>query len=214
MDITLIYRLLIILAGYLIGAFPTAYIIYKIKKGGDIRDHGSGNVGGTNLLRTASSSLGIITMAIDLIKGVIPIIILNIFFPKDPVLFLFVSIAVIIGHVYPVYLRFKGGKGVATTGGLILAACIFPYLDNAVMIRIIPVIVVYLTMFLIFLIFRIVSLASLAAATISPISFFISGYSIYIVIAAIFWAVLIFITHKDNIKRLIKREEKKIKKEG
>ncbi len=214
MDIILIYKLLIVLGGYLIGAFPTAYVIYKIKKGGDIRNHGSGNVGGTNLIRTASSSLGIITMAIDLVKGVIPIIILNIFFPKDPILFLFVSIAVITGHVFPIYLGFKGGKGVATTGGLILAACIFPYLDSPVIIRIIPVIMVYLTMFLIFLIFRIVSLASLIAAVISPISFFISGYTIYIIIAASFWTILIFITHKENIKRLIKGEEKKIKKEG
>jgi len=214
MSITLFYKIILVICSYLFGAFPTAYIVYKIRKGGDIRRYGSGNVGGTNITRTLGVSLGIITIITDMVKGFIPVLVVCLIFPNDLVLISISAVAVILGHDFPVYINFKGGKGIATSYGVIVALSSLPYLSNPVWLEILPIFIILITWAVVFLIFRIVSVGSLVAAIATPLSFFFSKYPLPVVIAGIFMCVLAFITHRNNIKRLIKGEEKKIKRKG
>ncbi len=210
MIIMVFFKILFVILSYLIGSIPTAYIIYKFRKGDDIRNYGSGNVGGTNVLRTAGPGLGTATIIIDIVKGFIPVLIIYFIFPASYILYIIATVAVLIGHVFPIFLRFKGGKGVSTTGGLIIATCVLPFSGVSLWLRILPAIVIVLTVLLVFFITRIMSIGSLSAAFILPIMFFACRYDLYIIIATICWALIVIIAHKDNIKRLIKGEEKKI----
>ena len=214
MSITLFYKIILVIGSYLFGAFPTAYVVYKIRKGGDIRRYGSGNVGGTNITRTLGVSLGITTIIADMVKGFIPVLVVCLIFPNDLILISISAVAVILGHDFPVYINFKGGKGIAASYGVIVALSSLPYLDNPVWLEILPIFIIIITWAVVFLIFRIVSVGSLVAAIATPLSFFFSKYPLPIVIAGIFICVLAFITHRNNIKRLIKGEEKKIKRKG
>lgn len=210
MTLMIFYKILFVIFSYLVGSFPTAYIIYKLRKGDDIRNYGSGNVGGTNVLRTAGAGLGTATIIVDIIKGFIPVLVIYFVFPASYILYIISTVAVLIGHVFPIFLKFKGGKGVSTTGGLIIATCILPFSGVSLWLRILPAIVIVLTVLLVFFITRIMSLGSLLAAFILPIMFFACRYDTYIIIATILWALIVIIAHKGNIKRLIKGEEKKI----
>ncbi|HHT78372.1 MAG TPA: glycerol-3-phosphate 1-O-acyltransferase PlsY [Actinobacteria bacterium] len=210
MTITVFYKILFVVFSYLLGSVPTAYIIYKFRKGDDIRNYGSGNVGGTNVLRIAGPILGTVTIIVDIIKGFIPVMLIYFVFPASYILYVVATVAVLIGHVFPVFLRFKGGKGVSATGGLIIATCVMPFSGASLWLRILPAIVIVMTVLLVFFITRIMSLGSLSAAFILPIMFYACRYDLYIIIATIFWALITIIAHKDNIKRLIKGEEKKI----
>jgi len=212
MGIDLFYKILIVIAAYLFGSFPTAYVIHKIKKGDDIRKYGSGNVGGTNVARTLGVTYGIITIIADIIKGFIPILVLYFFYPKDFVLIAVVSVVVILGHDFPVFISFKGGKGIAVSFGVIIGICSLPFMNDPVWLEIIPIFAILGTWALIFGIFRVVSVGSLCAAVVTPISFFFTGYNWPIVTAAFFWGLLVFITHRENIRRLIRGEEKKLKR--
>ena len=214
MTITIIYKILLVIASYLLGAFPTGFVIYKLKTGGDIRNQGSGNVGGTNVTRTVGTSFGIITIIADIIKGFLPILAVYFLYPEDLILLAAVVAAVILGHDYPVFLRFKGGKGISSSFGVIIGLCSFPFTNNAVWLRILPAIIILIVWLIIFFTLRIVSIASLSAAVAVPLSFYFTRYPLPIVIAAILLFVLTFIAHRDNIKRLIKREEKKLKGRG
>ena len=115
-----------------------------------------------------------------------------------------------LGHVFPVFLNFKGGKGVATSGGLLLATCILPFSGMNLAIRLAPAITMFVIIVTIALITKIMSIGSITAAIISPIVFFLAGYDNYIVISSIIWSIIIIVTHRQNIKRLVKGEEKKI----
>ncbi|MFA5014703.1 MAG: glycerol-3-phosphate 1-O-acyltransferase PlsY [Actinomycetota bacterium] len=212
MGIDFLYRILLIIGAYLFGSFPTAYVVHRIKKGDDIRKYGSGNVGGTNVTRTLGVSYGITTIVTDIIKGFIPILVLYFIYPEDMILLALVSVAVILGHVFPIYIKFRGGKGIAVSFGVIIAVSCLPFTDNPVWMEILPIFIILGTWAIIFLIFRIVSLASLCAAFVNPFAFYFTGYGWAIVIAALLWSVLMFITHRGNIKRLIKKEEKKLKR--
>jgi acyl phosphate:glycerol-3-phosphate acyltransferase len=215
MAIELFYKTLIVIAAYLFGSFPTAYVIHKIKKGDDIRNYGSGNVGGTNVTRTLGAAYGVITIIVDIIKGFIPVLVLYLIYPGDLVLLSVVSVAVVLGHDFPVYIKFKGGKGIAASFGVIIGVALLPFVniaDSALGIKILPPVIILGTWVIVFFIFRIVSVASLGGAVANPVAFFFAGYVWAIVIAAVCWSLLTFITHRENIKRLINKEEKKIKK--
>ncbi|HEY4696262.1 MAG TPA: glycerol-3-phosphate 1-O-acyltransferase PlsY [Candidatus Hydromicrobium sp.] len=212
MGIDLFYKIIFVIAAYLFGSFPTAYVVYKIRKGDDIRKYGSGNVGGTNVTRTLGVSYGVITIIADIIKGFIPILALYFIYPQDLILLSIVSVAVILGHDFPVYIKFKGGKGIAVSFGVIIGVSCLPFINNPVWMEILPIFVILGTWAVIFSVFRIISLASLCAAVVTPISFYFTGYGWAIVIAAFLWSVLTFITHRENINRLIKKEEKKLKR--
>ncbi|MBE3102066.1 MAG: glycerol-3-phosphate 1-O-acyltransferase PlsY [Firmicutes bacterium] len=196
------------------GSIPIAYILYKAKTGGDIREKGSGNVGGTNIARTVGATAGVITILIDVLKGFLPIMAVYFLFPDDLILVAITTVVTVLGHDYSIYLNFKGGKGIATSLGTIIGLCSFPFANVTVLIRILPMIMVLAVWLIILIIFRIVSLASLIAAVATPLSFYFSKYPLAIVIAAIFLFILTFIAHRDNIKRLIKKEEKKLKRKG
>ncbi|MBM3704964.1 MAG: glycerol-3-phosphate 1-O-acyltransferase PlsY [Actinobacteria bacterium] len=215
MALTILYKIIFVLLSYLLGAFPTAYIIYKLKTGKDIRNEGSGNVGGTNVTRTAGASLGIITIIIDVLKGFLPVLAVYLIYPSDLILLAVVSVAAILGHDFPVYLKFRGGKGISTSFGVIIGLCALPFASTVPLwIRILPVPAILLSWLVAFAASRIVSLSSLIAAVVTPLSFYFAKHPLPVVIASICFSILTFIAHRANIKRLIRKEEKKIKSKG
>ena len=192
-----------VLAAYLIGALPTSYIMARIFKGVDIRDHGSGNVGATNVLRVVGRLPALITLIIDIAKGAAVVTLVapygHQFLPELDYEFyrILLGFCAITGHIWTVFLRFKGGKGVATTIGVLatLAPSIF-----------IPSIIIWLA---VFMITQYVSVASLAFGIAFPLFSIILNRSIYMVIFAVTLCILNSYKHRSNIKRLIRGEEPK-----
>ena len=186
---------LIISFSYLMGSIPFGYILTKIFLKKDIRDIGSGNIGATNALRTGNKLIAFSTLILDVLKAVLPVIFVKFNYPE----YIYVSsLSVFIGHVFPLWLKFKGGKGVATYVGILFS------------INIIFGLMFVFTWALIYFIFKYSSLSSLSATLIIPayILFFSGGQNI-IFFLIIF--VLIFYTHRENVKRLINKEESKTK---
>lgn len=207
---TLLYKVVIVVFSYFIGSFPTGYIVYRAKKGGDIRREGSGNVGGTNVVRTVGALFGVATIIIDAVKGFIPILVVYFTFPGDLLLLSVVSVVTILGHDFPACLKFKGGKGIATSLGIVVGVCLLPFSQNPIWLRLLPLIIILFVALVVFLIVKIVSVMSLIAAIVTPFAFYFSRYPLPIVISSILWSVIAFIAHRENIKRLIRKEEKKI----
>lgn len=214
MGIAILFKILIVLLAYLIGSIPTAYVLFKIKKGDDIRKYGSGNVGGTNIIRTLGTLWGIMTIIADMAKGFLPILITFLIYPSDLILAAAVSVVAVIGHIFPVYIKFRGGKAIATAFGVIVGISALPLISNPAWLRILPIFIILGIWGIVFAISKIVSLGSVIASAAVPITFYFCGYPWIIVIAAIFWGLLTFISHRKNIKRLIRGEEKKIKGKG
>jgi len=214
MDITILFKILIIIFAYLIGSVPNAYILFKARKGGDIRKYGSGNVGGTNVIRTMGVSWGLLTIVLDILKGLIPVTVSYIFYTNDIVLVAVVSVVTVLGHIFPVYIKFKGGKAISTTLGVILGVTVLPYASNPVWMRILPIFIILATWAVVFSITRIISLSSIVASAAVPISFFATRYPWEIVTASFCWGLMTIISHRGNIKRLVRGEEKKIKGKG
>ncbi len=187
-----------ILTGYLLGSIPFGLVLCKIFGLGDVRSIGSGNIGATNVLRTGNKLLAFATLILDSGKGAIAVLIINHIFGFTPAML--AGFFALIGHCYPVWLKFKGGKGVATTLGTLLAL-VWPVGLAACGIW-----------FITALIFRISSLAALVAVGLTPI---ISHHlyddpNLSAFCAAI--AALIYIKHRENIKRLFAGEEPRIGK--
>jgi glycerol-3-phosphate acyltransferase PlsY len=211
---TILFKILTVIITYLFGSIPTAYLLYKIRKGDDIRKHGSGNVGGTNVIRTLGTGWGLFIIIVDVLKGFLPILIVYFIYPDDFIVIAAVMVAVVLGHVFPIYIKFKGGKAIATTYGAIIGISSLPFILEPTWLRILPIFLVFGIWLLVFAISRIVSLGSLIAAASVPVCFYFTRYPLSIVIAGIICAILIFITHRDNIKRLVRGEEKRIKGKG
>ena len=186
---------LISLFTYLIGSIPFGYILTKTFLNKDIRTIGSGNIGATNVLRTGNKNIGYATLILDLAKAIIPMLIINIQFQEYIYLG---SLCIFIGHVFPIWLKFRGGKGVAVYIGILF--CINFYLG----------IVFICTWFLTFLIFKYSSLSSIISSLSIPIIYYVlidkGNFYFYIIMF-----VLIFFTHRENIKRLINNKENKSK---
>jgi len=191
------------LTAYLIGSIPTGFLMTKIFVGADIRSAGSKNVGATNVYRVAGKLPGLLTLIIDIIKGVIVVTLAADFFygylpDIDPIFYrTFLGLIVILGHIYSVFLKFKGGKGVATTIGVM--AAIAPsvlFMSLAVW-------------FIVFIPTNYVSLGSLAFGIALPISALLFDQPFYIVIFCVILCIINSYKHKENIKRLLKREENK-----
>ena len=186
---------LIISFSYLMGSIPFGYLLTKIFLKKDIRDIGSGNIGATNALRTGNKLIGYSTLALDVLKAVLPVIFIKFNYPE----YIYVSsLSVFIGHVFPLWLKFKGGKGVATYVGILFC------------INILFGLLFISTWLLLYFIFKYSSLSSLLATLSIPayILFFLSGQNI---IFFFIMFILIFYTHKENVKRLINKEESKTK---
>lgn len=191
------------LTAYLIGSIPTGFLMTKIFAGADIRSIGSGNVGATNVYRVAGKLPGFLTLIIDIVKGIIVVTLVADFFytylPDVDCTFYktFMGLMVILGHIYSVFLKFRGGKGVATTIGV--TAIIAPL-----------VLLVSLVVWLmVFVPTNYVSLGSLAFGVALPITALIFGQPFYVVIFCVIICIINSYKHKDNIKRLLKREENK-----
>ena len=203
--------LVIIIVSYIIGSFPTSIIVGRILKGIDIREHGSGNAGGTNVFRVLGPGPGIFVMAFDVFKGfaatfwVSRIVIDPI--PIDAGLVMILAgVGAISGHIWTVFAGFRGGKGVGTAAGMLLA--LFP----------IALLVCLVVFFGVLFISKIVSLSSLSAAATLPITLSILKFvlnmpvqtSLYIF--SFIAAALIFYTHRSNIRRLLNGTENRFGK--
>jgi glycerol-3-phosphate acyltransferase PlsY len=191
------------LTAYLIGSIPTGFLMTKIFIGADIRSAGSKNVGATNVYRVAGKLPGFLTLIIDIAKGIIVVTLVADFFYRylPDVDYIFyktlLGLIVILGHIYSVFLKFKGGKGVATTIGV--TAAIAPL-----------VLLVSLAVWLVvFIPTNYVSLGSLAFGIALPISALVFDQPFYVVIFCVILCMINTYKHKDNIKRLLKREENK-----
>ena len=187
--------ILIIFFSYLVGSIPFGYILTKFFLKKDIREIGSGNIGATNALRTGNKIIGYSTLALDISKAILPLIFININFPE----YIFVSsLCIFLGHVFPAWLKFKGGKGVATYLGILFCINItFGFIFSV-------------TWFLIFFVFKYSSLSSLLASLTIPVYILLFSESENIFFFIIMF-ILIFFTHRENIKRLINKEESKSK---
>ena len=177
------------------GSIPFGFVLTKIFLKKDIREIGSGNIGATNVLRTGNKIIGYITLSLDILKAIIPLLIIKINHPE----FLFISaLSIFLGHVFPLWLKFKGGKGVATYVGMLF--CI-NYILGFVFI---------ICWLIIFIISRYSSLSSLIASLTIPFyHFFIIDNNNYYFFIILF--ILIFFTHRENVKRLINNTESKTK---
>jgi glycerol-3-phosphate acyltransferase PlsY len=193
---------------YIIGSIPTSYIFGRAIKGIDIRKHGSGNVGATNLIRTVGKVPGITALILDVIKGIIPPTLIAELFYKPgllidkPLFKVILGLCVVSGHIWTIFLRFKGGKGVATTIGVFIGLA---PLATAIGLIIWVVVV---------LIFRYVSLASIAMAISLPIIIIIGNNPPPYIILSVILLLFIIYKHIPNIKRIIEGREYKIWQKG
>jgi acyl phosphate:glycerol-3-phosphate acyltransferase len=206
MDI--VWMVLTVIAAYFLGAIPTGYLIVKALKGTDIRKVGSGNIGATNVKRVLGFKWFLIVLAIDALKGFVPVTMAGLIFGEKyaymPVL---AGFAAIMGHTFTVFLNFKGGKGVATSVGVFLALAPLSLLTSM------------FVFIVLLLFFGYISLGSIVAAAMLPAFVYIygeGGYLYLIQVLALAGAGFIIYKHKDNIKRLLNGTENKfdIKKEG
>ena len=187
--------ILSIIISYLIGSIPFGLILTKIFLKKDIRDIGSGNIGATNVLRTGNKIIGYLTLSLDILKAIIPVLYIKFNYPE---LVYVSSLSVFIGHVFPLWLKFKGGKGVATYVGILFS---INYILGFVFIA---------SWLIIFFILRYSSLGSILATFIIPIFiFFNPNYENEYFFIIMF--ILILFTHRENVKRLINKEESKTK---
>ncbi len=186
---------LIILVSYLFGSIPFGLLLTKIFLKKDIREIGSGNIGATNVLRSGNKILGYSTLALDILKAVLPILYIK-FFMND---YLYISaLSIFIGHVFPIWLKFKGGKGVASYLGILFC------------LDIVTALIFGIVWIFIFILFKFSSLSSLLASLTIPIfEFFYNSNSDYYFYFMMF--ILIFFTHRENIKRLRNNTESKSK---
>lgn len=192
-----------IVISYLMGSIPFGFILYYLSERKDIRGEGSGNIGATNVMRNKGKAFGIATLLLDVAKGAVPVLYGFKHFQDDPTLIIIGGAAAIIGHIFPVFLKFKGGKGVATLVGVFIT---FSY----------PALLVFLGFFVIVVwISRMVSLGSIiGTASIFFYTLFTNIPEVAMVVLVI--VVLIIAKHSANIKRMIAGEEHKFswKKNG
>ena len=202
---------LIFIICYLIGSIPFGLILTKLFDNNDLRNIGSGNIGATNVLRTGNKTLALLTLILDLSKSFIPLFIFFKLYPH-PIINDFFNLIIVdkiflilvfgyffvLGHCFPIWLKFKGGKGIATSLGVILSIDFFIGLC-------------LLTIWIsVFLIFKISSLSALISSTSFPILIFFKYEKVNLLYLSILLTIFVFFTHRTNIIRLLKKEEKKI----
>ena len=180
---------------YLIGSIPFGLILTKIFLNKEIREIGSGNIGATNVLRTGNKTIGYATLFFDIFKSVAPVLYVKFFFPE---LIYIASLCVFLGHVFPIWLKFKGGKGVAAYVGILFTINIYFGF------------IFIFTWLIIFALTKYSSLSSLVASFSIPIYLAVLTHFEQVFFFIIMF-VLIFFTHRENIKRLRNNEESKTK---
>ena len=189
-----------VLLGYLLGSIPFGYLLVRATGGGDIRQMGSGNIGATNVARTSGWAVGVATLVLDAAKGFLAVWFTQHFSGGNIRFMVYAGLAAILGHVFPAWLKFAGGKGVATAMGVFVAIC-WPALAAAALLFILVV-----------LFWRYVSLGSISAAAALPLFVYLlyaprrappTAVSVSTLVAA----VVVIVKHRDNIERLIRGTE-------
>jgi glycerol-3-phosphate acyltransferase PlsY len=204
----------LILAAYLIGSIPFSFVVVKLMSGKDVREHGSGNVGATNVARTAGRIAGVLALLLDIAKGWGAVMVARwiVDLPSWPfgpgpepwqmreMWIVLAGLLAVLAHMFPVWLRFHGGKGVATSAGVILA------LDPIVLLGAILVFAIVL------LVFRYVSLASMVTAAALPVlfRFLVQGAPFWRIVMTIALAIAVIVKHHSNIARIVSGTERKL----
>ncbi len=188
---------IILISAYFLGAVPFAFLVSKLWAQTDIRLRGSGNVGATNVARVAGPLAGIVVLLLDASKGYLAIILAARYSPE---MIYWAGLFVVIGHCWSIFLRFQGGKGVATTLGVIAA------------LEPLYLIFLLLAWLAVFLVFRIVSLASITTAAVLPLILFFRGAEAEVIIFVALYALVIILRHNENIRRLLRGEEGSFRK--
>ena len=186
---------ILLVTAYLLGSVPTGLLLGKAY-GIDVRKEGSGNIGATNLYRTLGRRVGVLTLVGDCLKGLIPVVVVQSFMPEYAA---WVGLAAFCGHVFSVFLRFKGGKGVATALGVFLA------------LAPLAVAIALLVFILLMLIWRYVSLGSIAAAATMPLAVTLLGGGKVLTVVTLIIALVVIAKHYENIKRLLAGTENRFK---
>ena len=197
---------LLILIAYVLGSIPNALWVGKTFKNIDVREHGSKNTGSTNAARVLGPKLGIFTLILDILKGALPTYLgivlganlLTRMTGIDKLDVIVIGMAAILGHTFSLFLKFKGGKAVATTLGVFLV--LVPY----------AILILLVIFFVIFGLTKYVSLASIVSAVALPITVYLTTRHIPLTILGIIIGLLVIIRHKENIKRLINGTESKL----
>jgi glycerol-3-phosphate acyltransferase PlsY len=199
-----------LITSYLLGSVPTAYLFGRLLRGIDIRKHGSGNVGATNALRVLGKGPGIAVLGLDILKGLAAVLILGkVFGPKIPglsteALSVLLGMGCIIGHNWTVFLQFKGGKGIATSLGVLIGLA-----TNLQGLRIVLGAVI-VTWFIVFLLARIVSLASILSAIFLPVYMFLFRQPGILLFSSLILSFFVILRHKSNLNRLFQGKEPRL----
>jgi glycerol-3-phosphate acyltransferase PlsY len=187
---------LAVLTGYLCGSIPFGLLLTRAAGLGDVRSIGSGNIGATNVLRTGNKRIAALTLFLDGLKGAVPVLLLTYY--GSPQAGMIAGLAAMAGHIFPVWLDFKGGKGVATSIGVLLGL-FWP----------LGLIFIALWLALAFA-FRMSSLAGLVTSALTPLWAYFLGCTTELILSTVIIAIVIWIMHRANIARLMKGEEPKI----
>jgi glycerol-3-phosphate acyltransferase PlsY len=183
------------LAGYLLGCFQTAYIIGKKVGNIDIRTQGSNNSGASNVTRVMGWKYGVITAVVDILKAAMAVVVIEWIYPASAELAFIAGLFAVIGHIYPVFLDFRGGKGAACIGGFMLA---FDWRIS---------IILFIAIFTITLLTDYIALGTIAMGVILPMLIWIFGYSMPCLLMAVLTTIIVITKHTENIRRIIKQEE-------
>ncbi len=189
---------LLVLAGYLCGSVPFGVLLTRLRKGVDVRGSGSGNIGATNVARVAGKKLGAVVLLLDAAKGALPVLLSMHLLPDAPRAHAVVGLAAFLGHVFPVWLKLRGGKGVATALGVLGVLVPWAALSGAA---------VWIACLLIL---RISSLGSLLGGLVAVgVAFFTARQDAYALLTAGLFGMMLF-THRGNIQRLLRKSERKV----
>lgn len=194
----MVTNVIIFVLAYLLGSIPSGLIVGKLFYGVDIREHGSGNLGGTNTFRTLGVKAGLAVTIADILKGTLAVVLPMFFGVEADIHPLMAGIFAVIGHMYPIFAGFKGGKAVATSGGILLG--------YAPLMFIIMVLVFFVCLYLT----KYVSLSSMLAAVVAVI-YSIITQDIPLIIIVCLLAFFVIFRHRANIKRIMNKTEPKIK---
>ena len=205
----MLWTIAALLVSYLLGSIPTAYLFGKMK-GVDIRKVGSGNVGATNAMRALGRGLGITVLLLDILKGFIAVVVLGDYFGSKPIFWevqnlrIIIGLCCICGHNWTIFLRFKGGKGIATSFGVLLGlALTLPGLGIIIGILV-------LSWLIVFLAWRMVSLASIVAGIALPVLVILFRQPVILLIVSLILCTFVVIRHKSNLQRILQGKEPRL----